>query len=119
MDLLKEIIVPLVPGVAGFLIWFYKYRRRIRWRQLGGAKQTRGENRYEGRSKGRIFSIQYGKETDPSLPWYLLKEGDQIIGRGSISELMEIAERVNRAKRGGWAAQPVSEALERAATDGD
>ncbi|MCY4431022.1 MAG: hypothetical protein OXC11_11615 [Rhodospirillales bacterium] len=119
IDFVKGYLVPLLPGAVGFVIWFRRYRRRIRWRQVGGERQTRGGKRYEGTCKGRTFSIKYGKETDSSTPWYLLEEGDQIIGRGSISELMEIAERVSRVKRGGWTARSISETLDRAASDDD
>jgi len=111
MELVKDFIIPLAPLVVGLLIWFREYRRRIRWNEIGS-----GENRkpsFVGTSKGRKFLIEFGSKAETSVPWYFLREKERILGRGSIAELMEIAERVNRVRGSTRHPQAVSAVVDR------
>ena len=99
IELVRDYFVPLLTGAIGFAIWFHKYRRRIRWREVR-ARTKGGAVFYAGTSRGREFRIEFSSTADPSVPWFFLRENERILGRGSISELMEIAERVIRVKRG-------------------
>lgn len=94
---MTDAILSLVTPLAGFIFWYWKYRRRVRWTEVE-VRWSRGEPWYVGKSRRRRFTIVCGENADASIPWFVLKEDERRLARGSIAELMDVAERVNRTR---------------------